>query len=233
MNNFVLVRRTWGNATEFNEVVPALTANSNNVVTIDPPRHGRNVTPISEVTMEAYFQKVISVIKLQDSKDVLVRHSLAAVVIYQVAEVIPKKLIYLAAILPKSGDTALGLMQNDENDVLLKKTQFSDDKSYATISTDDAWHIFSLDMNDKERLEKLIPDYLIKQATQPFLPSTEVSLENLGSIPKYYIRASLDQALSPSLQDQIISNWRLEQVFTLESGQVASLSPLLLKSFPL
>jgi len=51
-----------------------------------------------------------------------------------------------------------------------------------------------------------------------FMVPAQLSEKYFGSVPKYYIRASLDKVMSPPLQDEIISNWKVEQVFTLESG---------------
>ena len=227
MKNYVLVHGAWGSAAEFDEMLPALSENGNNVVAVDLPGHGKNVVPISKVTMAAYIQRVVKVVNQQDSKVVLVGHSLAGAVISQVAEVIPEKLeklIYVAAMLPKTGDTAMGLMQSDEKGELLKRIKFSDDESYATISADDVRDIFLHDIENKDRVDTLIPDYLIKQATQPFMAPIVVTQKNLGSIPKYYIRAALDKVLTPTLQDQMISNWKVEQVFTLDSGHFPTAS---------
>jgi hypothetical protein len=58
----------------------------------------------------------------------------------------------------------------------------------------------------------------IKQATQPFMAPLELSKENFGGVPKIYIRAKLDKAMSFSLQNEMIGNGYVEHVFTLESG---------------
>ncbi|NOX42911.1 MAG: hypothetical protein GXP19_04140 [Gammaproteobacteria bacterium] len=122
--------------------------------------------------MDAYVQRVTDVINDLDEKVILAGHSLAGSVISQVAEGIPEKidrLIYVCASLPKSGDTALGLMQSDKKGQLLPKIIFSEDQTFATLASEDISNLLLHDVKDKERVERLIPKFSIKQSTQPFI----------------------------------------------------------------
>ncbi|PHS69272.1 MAG: hypothetical protein COB23_06530 [Methylophaga sp.] len=221
MKNYVLVHGAWGNAREFDDVVKLLSSEENSVTTIDLPGHGESHEPIEEVTMDAYVQRVIDTINQINGKVILVGHSLAGAVISQAAELIPEdieQLIYVAAMLPKTGDSPLSLMQSDTQGELLPNIIFSEDQSYATLSDKDVSNLFLHDIDDKKKIAKLIPTFAMKQATQPFMAVAELSEEKFGSVPKYYIKARLDKVLTLSLQQQMISNWKVEQVVTLESG---------------
>ncbi len=221
MKNYVLVHGAWGGAWEFKKVAEFLSVDGNKVTAVDLPGHGDNDAPLAEVTMGAYVKEVTDVINNFNEKVVLVGHSLAGAIISQVAEGIPEKidrLIYVAAMLPKTGDTPLELMQSDKDGELLPRIIFSDDQSYATLTSDIVRNLLLHDVSDSEWLERLIPRFLMEQSTQPFMASVQLSEENFGSVAKYYIRASLDKVLSPSLQEKMISNWNVEKVFTLESG---------------
>ena len=221
MKNYVLVHGAWGGAWEFKAVVNLLSADGSNVIAVDLPGHGDNKAPIAEVTMDAYAQKVTDVISDLSEKVILVGHSFAGSIISQVAEGIPQnidRLIYVAASLPKTGDTVLDLMQSDEKGKLLPKIIFSEDQTFATLANEDIRDLLLHDVEDDERVERLIPKFSIKQSTQPFMAPAQLSGEKFGSIPKYYIRAALDKVMSLSLQDEMISNWKVEQVFTLKSG---------------
>jgi len=221
MKNYLLVHGAWGNAKEFDEVVTLLSANGNKVTAIDLPGHGESNESIADVTMDAYVQRVIETINDIDEKVILIGHSLGGAIISQVAEAIPEnidRLIYVAGMLPKTGDTPLELMQGDEGGELFAKIIFSDDQSYTTLTSDLVRNILLHDVTDKVRLERLIPEFLMEQSTQPFMASAQLSEEKFGSVEKYYIRASLDKVLSPSLQEKMLSNWDVEKVYTLESG---------------
>jgi len=221
MKNFVLVHGAWGGSWEFDRVSELLSTDGNKVSAIDLPGHGNNKSPLDQITMDAYVSAVIDVVRKHDQPVILVGHSLAGAIISQVAEAIPEKiekLIYVAAMLPKSGDTALNLMQNDKDGELLAHLIFSDDQSYVTISGDTVRKILLHDVEDSELVNSLIPHFLMKQSTQPFMAESKLTNEKFGSVAKYYIRASLDKVLSPSLQETMLTNWQVEKVFTLESG---------------
>ena len=113
-------------------------------------------------------------------------------------------------------------MESDEGGKLLANIVFSEDQTYATITGREVRDYMLHDVEDKERVERLIPHFLMKQATQPFMDPVELSEVNFGSVPKYYIRATRDQVMSIALQDEMLTNWKVEQVVTLESGPLSA-----------
>lgn len=99
------------------------------MIALDLPGHGENKADIPDVTMQSYVNTIVEAIEKLNDKVVLVGHSLAGAIISQVAEVIPEKidrLVYVAAMLLKDGDSALGVMQNDPGGELLPNTIFSE-----------------------------------------------------------------------------------------------------------
>lgn len=226
MKYYVLVHGAWGEASEFDEIARTLSADGNTVIAPDLPGHGNNYKPIHKVTMDAYVQRVIEVIDDLAEKVVLIGHSLAGVVIAQVAEAIPGKierLVFICALLPKSGESGLGLMKSDHKGELLPKVVFSECGSFATVHPEDIRGIMLHDAK-AENIERMLPGVSMRQATQPFMAVARLSQANFGTVPKYYIRAGLDRVVSVTLQDKMISNWRIERVFTLESGHFPMIS---------
>jgi len=221
MKNYVLVHGAWGAAWEFNKVAKLLTDAGNNVIALDLPGHGENKAEIADVTMSAYVQTVVNTINSIDEKVILVGHSLAGAIISQVAELIPEKidrLIYVAAMLLENGKSPLAVMQNDSDGQLLPNTIFSEDGSYATITQDTVCNILLNDIKDEAYLNNIVPNFLFKQATQPFMAEAKLSEAKFGSVAKYYIKASIDKVISPSAQDEMINNWPVNKVFTLNAG---------------
>ncbi len=221
MKNYLLIHGAWGGAWEFEDVSKRLSNDGSKVTTIDLPGHGNNQHPINQVTMDAYVNEVINAINKLDTSIILVGHSLAGAIISQVAEAIPEKiekLIYVAAMLPKSGDTPLALMQGDKDGELLANLIFSEDQSYVTIKADTVHEILLHDVKDSKLVDSVIPHFMMKQSTQPFMAEAKLTKEKFGKVAKYYIRASLDKVLSLSLQCKMITNWPVKKVFTLESG---------------
>ena len=221
IKNYVLVHGAWGSAWEFEDVTKLLSADGSNVVAPDLPGHGENPAAIEAVTMQAYVDHLIRVITNINEKVILVGHSLAGAVISQVAEHIPEKidrLVYVAAFLPKNGDVPIELMQGDEKGELLPRIDFSQDQTYATLKEEVIVNQLLHDVADPEVVKRWIPVLSIKQATQPFMTALSLSEKAFGSVPKYFVRAKLDKVMSLGLQNEMIGNWPVEQVYTLESG---------------
>lgn len=146
--------------------------------------------------------------------------------ISQVAELMPEKierLVYVAAFLLKTGDNVLATMQRDPGGELLPKLAFSDDQSYATASEATLRTIAFHDV-DEDNIHHALPRMIEKQATEPFMANVTVSEEGFGSVPKTYVRTTIDKITSPTLQDEMIANWQVETVHVLPSGHFPMLS---------
>ncbi|WP_428356806.1 alpha/beta fold hydrolase [Methyloprofundus sp.] len=221
MKNYLLIHGAWGAAWEFNKVAELLSNDGHNVIALDLPGHGENNAEIPDVTMQSYVNTIVEAIEKLNDKVVLVGHSLAVAIISQVAEVIPEKidrLVYVAAMLLKDGDSALEVMQNDPGGELLPNTIFSADGTYATITEETVRTVLLNDVKDADYLDKIVPKFLFKQATEPFMAIANLSEEKFGSVDKYYIKASMDKVISPEAQDKMLTNWKIQNVVTLESG---------------
>lgn len=227
MKNILFIHGAWGGAWEFQEFTDGLNRRGHHAIAIDLPGHGRNQRPISEVTMDAYVKHVIEATNAFEGTIVLIGHSLAGSIVSQVAERIPEKierLIYVAATLPQSGESVLGLMEGDKAGQLLPRLIFSEDGSIATLAPGDVEELLLHDVDEPERRKRLIPRFDIEQATEPFAFQASLTEERFGSVPKVYLRASDDKIISPILQEKMISNWEVERVFTLESGHFPMIS---------
>jgi len=227
MSKLLLIHGAWGGAWEFQDTIDGLRKQGHQATAIDLPGHGDFAAPIADVTMEAYVQTVIDAAEAIKGQIVLVGHSLGGAIISQVAERIPNKierLVYVAAMLPKNGDTPLGLMQSDSEGELLARLEFSADQTYVTVGPDVVKQTLLHDVREPERLAAFLPHFAMKQATEPFMFAANLTHEGFGSVAKTYVRASIDKVLSPALQEAMLKNWEVDQVFTLESGHFPLIS---------
>lgn len=227
MKHYILVHGAWEGAWSWDETRPLLEAQGHKVTAVDLPGSPGNQKPLAEVTMQSYVQSVVDVINLLDDKVILVGHSLAGAVISQAAERIPEKiekLVYVTAFLLQKGDSILAAMQRDEGGEFLPELQFSEDQSYAT-ATAQTWRSKAFHDVDEKSIQNALPRVEeLAQATEPFMAEVAVSAEKFGTVPKVYIRTSIDKMVSPALQDQMISNWKVGKVHTLHSGHFPTLS---------
>ena len=126
-------------------------------------------------------------------------------------------------------------MQSDPYGELLPTLVFSADQSYASAPEEDLRRVGFHDVGE-DVIQRILPMIAEKQATEPFLAKVAVSAANFGSVPKSYIRTTIDKITSPSLQDRMIANWKVESVHNLKSGHFPAfsvpeeLAELLLKS---
>ena len=106
MSTYVLIHGTWHGAWCWDKVIPLLEQAGHAAIAPDLPGHGKDKTPIPEVTLHAYVNRVCETINAQTEPVILVGHSMAGVIIIQAAEECPeriKMLVYVCAFLPGNG----------------------------------------------------------------------------------------------------------------------------------
>lgn len=226
MSHYILVHGAWEGSWSWETTSATLEKAGHTVTAIGLPGSHGNEQAIPLVTMESYIETVTGVIENLEHQVVLAGHSMAGAIISQVAERMPEKidrLIYVAAFLLKNGDSVLEAMQRDPDGEYLPALSFAEDQSYATVSEKTVRTIAFHDVKEKDILHAL-PLLVEKQATEPFMSKLSVSKERFGSVPKTYIRTTIDKITSPALQDEMVANWDVEQVHILASGHFPALS---------
>jgi pimeloyl-ACP methyl ester carboxylesterase len=220
MSHYILVHGAWEESGMWDRVTPILEQAGHTVTAVDLPGHGANQKPDSVVTTQSYVRALIDIIGAQDYPVILAGHSMNGALISQVAEEIPEKierLIYVTAFLLKNGGTVYAAMESDGADGALPDVRFSDDQTLATLPEPALRRIGLHDVDDAE-IQRILPIMAKWQATEPFMNPLQVSDERFGTVPKTYIRTTIDKMISPALQDTMIANWEVDSVFELESG---------------
>jgi pimeloyl-ACP methyl ester carboxylesterase len=226
MSHYVLIHCAWEESRAWDDVSKSLQQRGHTVTAIDLPGHGKNSLPVPQVTMANYIQAVVDEIEALDHQVILVGHSMTGTVISQVAERMPDKierLIYVAAFLLKEGGTVLEAMQSDAGGEFYPELVFSDDQTYATVPEQVLRTVGFHDVGETV-IQRVLPLMGEKQATEPFMAKVVVSDANFGSVPKTYIRTTIDKVTTPALQDAMIANWKVETVHDLESGHFPAFS---------
>src|SRR5262245_48673319 len=116
--SFVLVHGAWMGAWAWSDVASSLKAKGAQVAVVELPSHGADTTPLAGATLDAYVAKVDAAIDASPVPVVLVGHSFGGVVITQAAESRASrvaKLVYVAALLPQDGQSALDLAGQDSD----------------------------------------------------------------------------------------------------------------------
>jgi pimeloyl-ACP methyl ester carboxylesterase len=234
---FVLVHGAWQAPWCWDMVKQQLESAGQKVVVVQLPGHGSDYTPPQTLTLDAYRDIVVNAINAIDagnakngtiskpSKVELVGHSLAGMIISEVAEEIPNridKLIYIGAYLPGNNQSLLDLASTDGESLLGQALIFY---PYTLgVPLDSVDNIFCQDCS-LELKNELIQNYR-DEPLIPFTNSAHLSENNFGKADKYYIHTLMDHVVGPSLQERMIAAAQIPdaKVFPINSSHCPFLS---------
>ena len=219
MKTFILVHGSWHSAWNWHRVLPLLEQMGHKVIAIDLPGMGRDKTPIADITMKVTVDKICAVIDSVDEKVILVGHSKNGIMVSQAAEYRHnkvEKLIYLAAYLIPDGKTQREYSMQDTDGVLKPFVNYNE----ATKSTTLRQEIY------KEGLYKDCDNSIIEMAKmilsdEPFesgITPLQLTDENFGSIPRYYIECTEDKAVTPFIQQKMYTEMPCKKVYRMQTS---------------
>lgn len=221
---YVLVHGAWADESAWGFVRQQLAVRGN-VVTVNLPAHGLDFTAPTAVSLKKYVEVVENAMKAVPGKVVLVGHSMAGVVVSQVAENLPDKidrLIYVSAYLPRNGEDLLTLSKQDAQSKVGGALEFNADYSAATIKKDVLVPAVCADCPD------FMKEVLVKyHKAEPAGPLGEkvVLGNNFAAVPKFYIHTTQDAAVGYDLQKQMVkNNGTVKKTFELKTGHLPFVS---------
>ena len=224
METIVLVHGAWSDATAWNAVIPILKASGKEVIAVNLPGHGSDSTSFAEINFQTYVDAVKKAIG-ERTNVTLVGHSMAGQVISQVSEEIPsqlKGLVYLAAYLPKTGESLLTLAQQDAGSHTGKYLKIDQEHGAAIIAKEGIIDVFATDA------PKEVQDYLVANwKTEPLAPlafPVTLTAANFGSVKKAYIFTVNDHAISYPFQQKMVKDGAVSKTFILESSHTPFIS---------
>ena len=221
MAAFVLIHGGFHGAWCWDKVIPLLEAQGHSVMAFDLPGHGADKTPLGEVTMEAYVERVCKALDAQPEPVILVGHSMGGGVVTQTAENRPGKikvLVYLSGILPKNGQTLRGLFNSEENvgSLIHGNLIFSEDRLSSTLREDALRDIFYGDCSEEDVAQAKA--LWVPQALAPFFTPLQTTEANFGSVPKVYIETLADQCHIPAFQRMMYTAQPCKEILSLNTS---------------
>jgi pimeloyl-ACP methyl ester carboxylesterase len=225
MSVYILVHGAWHGSWCWDKIAPFLEKVGHQVQAPDLPGHGDDKTPIAEISLKAYADRVCDILDTQPEPVILVGHSMGGVVVTQAAEYRPDKvkiLIYVAAFLLKNGEFLLQYAEQDKDSMVLPNLIMAQDQSFATLKEEAVKEVFYGDCSDEDiEKAKLL---LVPQAVAPLATPVKTSQDNFGSLPRIYISCSRDRAISPPIQEKMCSNLPCEKVIQMDTSHSPYLS---------
>jgi len=205
MARILLVHGAFAGAWCLEPVLPGLRATGHIVDAIDLPGSGEDSTPVADVTLDAYAERVCGALA-DGPPAVLVGHSMGGMVITQAAARTPElltALVYVAAFLPADGQSLLDLTALPEaaDDQVQANLVVEGDPPVATLPVAAARDAVFGCCDDQQAAWGVA-----HLGPQPVVPFTQpvrfpaASLEAFAALPRAYVTCTRDRAIPPAMQ---------------------------------
>ncbi|MBL7723441.1 MAG: alpha/beta fold hydrolase [Chitinophagaceae bacterium] len=219
MKTFILIHGSWHSAWNWHKVVPLLEKAGHKAIAVDLPGMGRDKTPIQEVKMKTTVERICRLIDSVEGKVVLVGHSKNGIMISQAAEYRPnkiEKLIYLAAYLVPDGKTQREYSLLDTGGVLKPYvTAFPELNAHTlqpAIYKEGLYHDCDDDITELANL------LLSHEPVESGITALQLTEENFGSVPRYYIECTEDRAVTPFIQEKMYEETPCKKVYRMATS---------------
>lgn len=225
-NTFVLVHGAWQAPYVWDAVRTDLEKAGNNVIVVGLPGHGSDKTPPHTLSIDAYSNAVMDAMATVQTPVILVGHSMAGMVISNVAERMPEKiakLVYIGAFLPANGQALTDLAYSDPDSKLGPALVPSADQLTIDVKPENLTDLFIADGTPAD--QALVQANYRAEPAIPFTNKVTLSAERFGAVQKVYVKTLQDVVISPGLQDRMIAAAGITDVRTVDTSH----SPFLAK----
>ncbi len=219
MSTFILVHGSWHSSWNWHKVVPILEKQGHKAISIDLPGMGRDKTPIKNVTLDITVKKITDIIDSEEGKVILVGHSKNGIIVSQAAEYRPQKiekLIYLAAYLIPNGKTQAEYSAQDTEGVLKPYVnRFPETNSHTlqpVIYKEGLYHDCDDDITE---MAKCI---LSNESVVTGITALQLTENNYGTVPRYYIECTEDRAVTPFIQRKMYLETPCKKVYQIPTS---------------
>jgi len=225
MGKVIFIHGAWHGGWCWDRVAKLLVLQGHEVEAPDLPAQGNDTTPIQDVTLDSYVNRICEVLDRQKEPVILVAHSMGGISVTQAAEFRPDKiraLVYVTAFLPRNGESLGTLNENAGVSAVAQNMVFSDDFSSATIREDALKDLFYNDCSDQDI--EYAQSLLRPIPTSTTQATVQTSEENFERIPRIYVECLQDHTIPPHMQKMMIEATPCKKVYTLDSSHSPFLS---------
>ncbi len=218
MGRFVLVHGGFVGGWCWEKLVPLLEEAGHEVEAPDLPGSGDDRTPIPEVSLQSYADRISGVLDARPEPAVLVGQSMGGLTVSQAAEQRPEKvrtLVYVGAHLLRDGEALLSAYGNDAESLVLPNLVMSEDGSSATLREEAFGQGFLHDCSEED-LRRAKPRFA-PQAVAPLATPLSLTEGNFGRVPRVYIETLRDRAIGPSVQKEMYERLPCRKVVSMNT----------------
>ena len=195
------------------------------VLTIELP--GRPAAPMSpaDVSLDLYRDTILKALASSSRPAVLVGHSFGGITISAVAEAAPEKvktLVYVAAYLPRDGESLVSMAQHDPDAKIGPHLQIKKEQGIAVVEYAARADLFAND--GPAPLRAALPDLVVDEPLAPLATPVHVTEARFGHVDKVYVHTSKDQVISPAYQAAMVAATPVRSETTLATGHTPFLT---------
>ncbi len=157
---------------------------------------------LAAATLPAYTRAIVAELDRADTPAVLVGHSLGGLSITTACEARPSRvahLVYLAAVVPRHGDSGLSLLGAEPSDQVAERLEFAPDGGSFCVAPGARVDMFYHDCDPA--LAAQAAARLVPQSFEVHRPVVELTAAGSGSVPKTYILCTEDRCISTAFQE--------------------------------
>ena len=224
MAGFVLIHGSWHGAWCWFKVEARLRERGHEVIVPDLPSHGRDRTRPGEVRLEDYIERIVAAMEEAAAPVTLVAHSRGGIPVTAAAEARPdliSGLVYLAAFLPRSGETVLDLFPKDTDSLLPPSLDADFEAGWDMLRREAFGPALYHDCSAQDIA--LASALLTPEPLAPSLAPIHTS-ERFASLPRAYIELTEDRAVTPAFQRHMHSRTPCDPVLQIEASHSAYFS---------
>ena len=227
MARFVLVHGASSGAWIWGPLMERLKAAGHSVEAFDLPGLGNDHTPVSEVSLDSCAARLCKVLAANSEPAIVVSHSMGGVIATQGAARCPERvaaLVYVAAFMPKDGESLLDLTKLPEGagDQVQANIVVEGDPPVGVMPAAASRHALY-----ECCAEDVAAWAIARQCPQPVAPfATPVSIPTgaLDGMNRYYVLCTRDRAIPPPLQRRMIKENMCADVVELDTDHTPHLS---------
>ena len=217
MATFVLIHGAWHGGWCWERVAPLLVAKGHRVIAPDLPGMGADLRKHGSDPLRDWTDFIADLTTSAGEPVILVGHSLGGVAISEVAERVPEsidRLVYLTAFLLRSGQS-LADVANRYPDIgpgpALRPAEVDGE---VIVDPDQAVGIFYNAMSADDAQAAV--DRLVAQPVAAFTKPVTLTAERFGRVPRVYVEATDDRAISLEMQREMQAALPCDTVITLK-----------------
>lgn len=224
--NIVLLHGSWHGAWCWHKVIPYLEAEGHRVWAPDLPAHGRDWRWWrGRSTLGQMANSVCALLDTLDAPALLVAHSRGGIVASTVAERRPEKLhglVYVAAYLLRDGERVVDCFAQDRDSLIPQHLEIR--RSTITDRLKEEAYRPALYADCSEADIALARALLTPEPSLPALTRLKLSAVRYGRVPRHYIQLMQDRAVSPMLQQKMLTASPCASVSSLDASHSAYFS---------